>query len=211
MTILFSGSLNPLHKGHEEFIEKVQNKTWEDLFFSLKLGPELINYLKVTKKKLGENSNFSELVQSIEKTLSSLELKEHFLPAEKVKDLLLYLYPSYEVEISWAKRPEWFKKIALWNDNLNLLVKSLNAWKISSLPYEKIYLIKRPNIETMDYKAIFKKFSIDIELIDLWTSSYTCSSSEIIRQYNNWNVAYVRENLSEQVLNYLRENTELKI
>ena len=200
--IYVPGSFWPLHLWHEQFIEKLVSKTNNDIYFSIKW------WEKIIKIFLDKNNDWK-----FNENLRKLNMKEKFLGIQNVFFMLNILYPDFLVwndtrnEIIW----EDFDGIALWSDQFLKILNAIRLNKISSFKFKKIYFFKRKWFPVWDYNYILKSSSFDLEVIELWQSSYELSSSKIIEMYYEKGLPSIQNMVSEPIYKFLRDMVECDI
>ena len=200
-SIFVPGWFSPIHLWHEEFIEKIVSKTNKDLYFSIKWWQKIINEVS----KLNEDWH-------LDKVVKRLKIKNNFLDIQEILLMFRMLYPNFSVwnetrnEIIWSE----FDWIALWSDQFLKIIDFINLWKLNKFPFNKIYLFKRKWFPVWNYDYVSKFNNFDIEVIDLWHSSYDISSSKIIElYYKNW-LENIKNMISKPVYDFIQNRISSK-
>ena len=192
--IYFPGSLCPLHLWHEEFINTIQNKIWKEIYFSIKSWDKILEEMK----KLNKNWKLNHLI-------IKLKEKNNFLSLEEISYIIKEIYPNSTIgndtrdEIIWDD----FDGIVIWSDNFNLIVNSIKNWKRKFIKFKKIYLYERIWHPILEYKKLFKEKQINVEVIFLWKGKYDISSSNIVKEYNDWWIKKINKLVSKNVFNLI--------
>ena len=193
--IYVPGSFCPLHLWHEEFIEKIVSKTNKDLYFSIKWWSKIIDNIL----KLNNNWRFDE-------NLKKLRMKEGFLNIEDVIFMFNEIYPDFDIWIDTRDEIIWerFDGIALWSDQLTKILSSIKLWKRKNFKFKKVYLFNRKGVSIWNYNHILKSSGFDIEVIELWQSSYDLSSSQIIEIYYQKGLSSIKDMVSNPIYNFIQ-------
>ena len=194
--IYFPGSLCPLHLWHEDLIKKVQDKTWNELYFSIKAGKKILKWIKSKNKSWDFKEKINNFYQ-----------QEKFLSLEQRLKILKYRYGDVN---TWNivrnnLMIHKFDGIVLWSDNFNLLIQAIENWKQNLIPFKKIYLCERIWYKVLPYKQLLKLKWIDLEIVHLWIAKYDIKWKEIRETFYKYWIDSIRNYVSTKVFEILRQ------
>ena len=194
--IYFPASLCPLHLWHEDLIKTTQDKSWNDLYFSIKAGEKTLNEVNKSNKDW-----------KLDHIVDVLTKQEAFLSLEDRYKIIEEIYPNSNM---WNDTRDEilstnFDGIVLWSDNFNLIVESIKHWRKQILKFKKIYLYERIWYKTSEYKKLFEKEKIDTEVIYLWKAKHDIRWREMVEQYHNWWLESIKKFISSDVYKILRD------
>jgi len=133
-SIYFPASVCPLHLWHENLINTVQDKTWLELYYSIKAWKKTLNELL----KCNTNWKLNIYIKSLMEQENFLSIEDRIkIINKRFWDVLIWNDTRNEIE--WND----FDWIVIWSDNFNLMVNSIKRWKKNNFKFKKIYLYER--------------------------------------------------------------------